>query len=136
MSKLLGNRAVIPHPWMFFLPKVQEHISEKITLLKEDMFFSKNMQTFTISVNTVGIMGKGLASRTKYQFPDVYVLYQDLCRKKKLRMGVPYLYKRSEDFVRTLMEDVPSIVTENGHRWFLLFPTKKPLARKLSYCRD
>ena len=123
MAKVLSNRAVIPHPWMFFLPKFQKNISEKITLLKEDMFFSE-MQTFTISVNTVGIMGKGLASRTKYQSPDVYVLYQDLCRQKKLRMGVPYLYKRSENFVRTLMEDVPSSVTENGHRWFLLFPTK------------
>ncbi len=58
-------------------------------------------------------MGKGLAFSFKCQFPEGYVLYQDLCRQKKLRMGVPYL-----------LEDVPSAVTENGHRWFLLFPTK------------
>ena len=82
------------------------------------------MQTFAISVNTVGIMGKGLASRAKYQFPDVYVLYQDLCRHRKLRMGVPYLYKREENYEKTLIEDGSATVTENGHRWFLLFPTK------------
>ena len=121
--EMIGGLNVIPNPQIFFLPKIKKYISDKITLLKEDMFFSK-MQTFTISVNTVGVMGKGLASRAKYQFPDVYVLYQDICRQKKLKMGVPFLYKRTENFVKTLMEDTSSAVTENGHRWFLLFPTK------------
>ena len=69
-------------------------------------------------------MGKGLASRAKYQFPDVYVKYQDLCRQKKLKMGTPVLYKREENFEKTLLEDKTSITTENGSRWFLLFPTK------------
>ena len=126
LSRILGNISVMCDPWMFFRPRFQEGISDKIILVEGDMFFSE-MQTFTISVNTVGVMGKGLASRAKYQFPDVYVLYQDLCRQKKLKMGVPYLYKRSDNFISTLMEDVPSApstVTENGHRWFLLFPTK------------
>ena len=114
---------IIPNRNMFFLPEYQQYISENITLAKGDMFFSK-MQTFTISVNTVGIMGKGLASRAKYQFPDVYVHYQDFCRQKKLRMGTPFLYKREENFERVLSEDTRSFVTENGSRWFLLFPTK------------
>ncbi len=119
----LGPLNIIPNHKMFFLPDFQKRISDKITLSKGDMFFSK-MQTFTISVNTVGIMGKGLASRTKYQFPDVYVKYQDICRQKKLKMGVPFLYKREENFEKTLLEDTASITTENGNRWFLLFPTK------------
>ena len=126
LSHILGNISVVCDPWMFFLPRFRKSIADKIILVKGDMFFSE-MQTFTISVNTVGIMGKGLASRTKYQAPRVYVLYQNLCRQKKLKMGVPYLYKRSENFITTLMEDVSSVssaVTENGHRWFLLFPTK------------
>ena len=120
---LIGPLNIMPNPWIFFLPKLQKKISSKISLLKEDMFFSK-MQTFTVSVNTVGVMGKGLASRAKYQFPDVYVLYQDLCRQKKLRMGVPFLYKRTEDFIKTLVEDTNFYKTENGRRWFLLLPTK------------
>lgn len=122
-SMSIGALNVIPNPDMFFLPEYQESISSNITLAKGDMFFS-HMQTFTISVNTVGVMGKGLASRTKYQFPDVYVYYQDLCRQKKLLMGRPALYKREEDLMKVLAEDVTSPITENGHRWFLLFPTK------------
>ena len=122
-SDIVGPLNIIPNRKMFFLPDFQKRISDKITLAKGDMFFSK-MQTFTISVNTVGIMGKGLASRTKYQFPDVYVTYQDICRQKKLKMGLPFLYKREENFEKTLLEDTASAITKNGNRWFLLFPTK------------
>ena len=105
------------------IPEQNLNDQAQVTLKKGDMFFSE-METFTISVNTVGVMGKGLASRSKNQFPDVYTEYQSLCRQKKLKMGTPVLYKREANFVRMLMEDVPSIVPENGHRWFLLFPTK------------
>ncbi len=119
----IGPLNIMPNPNMFFLPEFQKSLSSHITLAKGDMFFSK-MQTFTISVNTVGVMGKGLASRAKYQFPDVYVHYQDLCRQKKLKMGIPFLYKREGNFIKTLMEDTRTVETENGSRWFLLFPTK------------
>ena len=122
-KEFIGPINVIPSPRMFFLPDYQKKISKNITLVKGDMFFS-DMQTFTISVNTVGVMGKGLASRSKYQFPDVYVHYQDLCRNKTLKMGTPVLYKRNENFEMTLMENSNATITENGHRWFLLFPTK------------
>ena len=123
LKKVLSNIAVIPQPWLFFLPKLEVKVSKKITLIQEDMFFSK-LQTFTVSVNTMGVMGKGLASRAKYQFPDVYVKYQDLCRNKKLKMGQPFLYKREEDFEKILAEDTGKPITENGRKWFLLFPTK------------
>ena len=122
--EIIGPLNVIPNSGMFFSPQYEKKISDKISLLKSDMFFS-NMQTFTVSVNTVGVMGKGLASRAKYQFPDVYVQYQDLCKQKKLRMGVPVLYKREENFEKMLSEDTEHFVTENGNRWFLLFPTKE-----------
>ena len=122
-SMPIGGLNIIPNSKMFFLPEYQKRISKQITLAKGDMFFSK-MKTFTVSVNTVGIMGKGLASRAKYQFPDVYVLYQDLCRQKKLKMGTPFLYKREENFERSLSEDTQTFITENGNRWFLMFPTK------------
>ena len=118
-----GALNVIPNRKMFFQPEYQNQISSNIILKKGDMFFSQ-MQTFTISVNVVGVMGKGLASRAKYQFPDVYVLYQDICRQRQLKMGIPYLYKRENNFEKSLLEDTKTITTENGHRWFLLFPTK------------
>jgi O-acetyl-ADP-ribose deacetylase (regulator of RNase III) len=115
---------VIPEPHMFFQPTRRSTITQHMFLVEGDMFFS-NMQTLTVSVNTVGIMGKGLASRAKYQFPDVYVVYQDACRSKKLQMGKPYLYKR-ESFVDEELADEPSsLSTPNSSKWFLLFATKK-----------
>ena len=66
--------AVIPQPGMFFEPTSRIELTQQLVLVKGDMFFSR-MHTLTVSVNCVGVMGKGLASRAKYQFPDVYVLY-------------------------------------------------------------
>jgi len=67
VKKLTGGRGipVIPEPSMFFLPSRKINLTRNLSLVEGDMFFSR-MQTLTISVNTVGVMGKGLASRTKY----------------------------------------------------------------------
>jgi len=115
---------VIPESNMFFFPKKQYQVAQKLFLAEGDMFFS-TMQTLTVSVNTVGIMGKGLASRAKYQFPDVYVVYQDACRKKRLKMGTPYLYKRESSFDEVLFDEPGTLGTPNGIKWFFLFPTKR-----------
>lgn len=120
------NIQVIPEPQMFFRPIRRHRLTAQLNLAEGDMFFS-TMQTLTVSVNTVGIMGKGVASRAKYQFPDVYVTYQDACRKKRLEMGKPYLYKREASLDIDLIDilDHPSeIQTINDVKWFLLFPTK------------
>ena len=127
-SKVTGitNKEFIFETRTFFLPSFGRKLSDRISLLKGDMFFS-SMQTFTISVNTVGIMGKGLASRAKYQFPDAYVRYQDDCKSKKLKPGKPTLYKRSMRIEEELADDASQLKPErlNGHRWFLFFPTKR-----------
>lgn len=115
---------VVPEPAMFFIPAMRKKITDHLSLAEGDMLFS-NMQTLTVSVNTVGIMGKGLASRTKYQFPDVYVTYQDACRRKTLRMGKPFLYKRETSFDDELADEPSSVLTPNGIKWFLLFATKR-----------
>jgi hypothetical protein len=109
---------------MFFLPAKRYRITETLYLAEGDMFFSK-MQTLTISVNVVGIMGKGLASRAKYQFPDVYVVYQDACRKKWLKIDKPYLYKREASFEDELFDEPGSYINSNEAKWFLLFATKR-----------
>ncbi len=122
---LIGAKPpVIPEPRMFFLPVHQYRITRTLSLAEGDMFFS-TLQTLTVSVNTVGIMGKGLASRAKYQFPDVYVRYQDECRRKSLAMGKPFLYKREASFDEELVDEPRSISTPNGVKWFLLFATKR-----------
>lgn len=118
-----SNIPVIPEPKMFFLPSRRHTVARHLFLVEGDMFFS-TMHTLTVSVNTVGIMGKGLASRAKYQFPDVYVRYQDACRRKWLQMGKPYLYKREASLDDELFDEPGTLTTPNGAKWFLLFATK------------
>jgi hypothetical protein len=117
------NIRIIPEPEMFFLPSRRKIITNNLSWVEGDMFFSR-MQTLTISVNTIGVMGKGLASRAKYQFPDVYVKYQDLCKNGILKMGKPYLYKRETSLDSILAEEGEKLNNINSHNWFLLFPTK------------
>lgn len=113
----------IYEPTMFFQPTRVYKITSSLFIMEGDMFFSR-AQTLTVSVNTVGIMGKGVASRAKYQFPDVYVHYQDLCRRRQLRMGKPVLYKREKSFDFELADEPASLENANSETWFLLFPTK------------
>jgi len=116
--------SIIYEPRMFFQHSVVKSLTNKLFLVRGDMFFSR-MQTITVSVNVVGIMGKGVASRAKYQFPDVYVYYQDLCRKRQLKMGTPLLYKREASTDYQLADEPSTLSCANSETWFLLFPTKR-----------
>ena len=118
------NIPVVPQPNMFFKPSRKIEIAPSLFVTDGDMFFSR-MQTLTISVNCVGVMGKGLASRTKWQFPDVYVQYQYACRSRALRMGKPYLYKREGSLDYQLADEPTTLKNGNGATWFLLFATKQ-----------
>jgi len=123
-QKISYKISVVTEPKMFFSNPLIVQLAPNLSVFKGDMFFSK-MHTLTISVNIVGIMGKGLASRAKYQFPDVYVHYQDLCRKKILRMGKPFLYKKETSLDYILADESETLKNDNGATWFLLFPTKR-----------
>jgi len=123
-QKISHRISVVTEPKMFFSNPLIVQLAQNFSVFKGDMFFSK-MHTLTISVNIVGIMGKGLASRAKYQFPDVYVRYQDLCRMKILRMGRPYLYKKETSLDYILADESETLKNDNGATWFLLFPTKR-----------
>jgi O-acetyl-ADP-ribose deacetylase (regulator of RNase III) len=115
---------VIPMPGMFFQPVRAKVLTPQLAVLEGDMFFSR-MQTITVSVNTMGIMGKGVASRAKYQFPGVYVKYQEECRSRQLKMGKPYLYKREESIDLELLDEPASSSCPITPTWFLLFATKR-----------
>jgi len=115
---------VVVEPFMFFQPRREGRITQKLSWVDGDLFFSQ-MQTLTISVNTVGVMGKGLASRAKYQFADVYVVYQEVCRKKILQLGKPYLYRREVSLDIDLVDEPNTLSNPNAMKWFLLFPTKR-----------
>jgi O-acetyl-ADP-ribose deacetylase (regulator of RNase III)/uncharacterized protein YwgA len=71
-----------------------------------DIFESK-AQTLVNTVNTVGVMGKGLALAFKEQFPDMYDDYRKRCESGMVKLGKPYLYART------------------ATPWVLNFPTKE-----------
>lgn len=62
------------------------------------------------TVNTVGVMGKGIALMFKEAFPDNFRVYDKACKRKEVRVGHMF-------------------VTENlalgGPRWLINFPTKQ-----------
>ena len=126
VSEKVGSRSisVISEPKMFFQPNSRNKIGDNISVINGDMFFS-TLQTLTISVNLQGVMGKGLASRAKYQFPDVYVAYQDACRSRRITEIKPYLYKREGSLDEELADFGADLTTPNAVKWFLLFATKR-----------
>ena len=79
----------------------------KITVLIGDLFES-HAQTLTNTVNTVGVMGKGIALQFKKRYPNMYNDYLHRCDQKSVKIGEPYLFKGS------LFD-----------KWVLNFPTKE-----------
>ena len=67
---------------------------------------SSQAQTVVNTVNTVGVMGKGLASEFKARHPDMFRAYKKLCKEGKLDIGLLWLWRAPD-------------------RWILNFPTKK-----------
>ena len=126
VMQTVGERqiSVETEPHMFFQPGSSIRIGDNISIIDGDIFFSC-MQTLTITVNLQRVMGKGLALRTKYQFPDVYVKYEDACRQKKIRTRRPYLYKRETSFNQELGYPSSPRSTPDAVKWFLLFATKE-----------
>ena len=128
VQEIVGNCEITVRskPDLFFQPNKRTKIGKNISLIDGgDMFFSE-LQTLTVTVNLQGVMGKGLALRTREQFPDVYVEYEKACRAKKITSARPYIYKREASVVDELMDFKPhSVSIKNPMKWFLLFATKR-----------
>lgn len=57
-----------------------------IKFLKGDLLQS-DAQALVNTVNTVGVMGKGIALQFKNQYPHNYKIYKDACKKGELKVG-------------------------------------------------
>jgi len=64
-----------------------------IRVLIGDIFESQ-AQTLVNTVNTVGVMGKGVALGFRKHFPDMYEDYVRRCANHEVVLGRPYLYRR------------------------------------------
>lgn len=62
------------------------------------------------AVNTVGVMGKGIALMFKERFPENFAAYQVACNAGKVEVGKMFV---------TEVEEL------DGLRWIINFPTKK-----------
>lgn len=54
---------------------------------KEGSIFDSGAQALVNPVNTVGVMGKGLALEFKNRFFDNFIVYKSACDKGELRVG-------------------------------------------------
>ena len=65
-----------------------------IRVLIGDIFESK-AQTLVNTVNTVGVMGKGVALGFRKRFPEMFEDYVRRCERREVQLGRPYLYRRA-----------------------------------------
>lgn len=82
----------------------QELFQTVITFLQSSVFESP-AQTLVNTVNTVGVMGKGIAKQFKTRYPDMYKQYREICDLRGLEIGELHLWR-------------------GDNRWVLNFPTK------------
>lgn len=76
-----------------------------LTYLRGDLL-SSPAQVLVNTVNTVGVMGKGIAFQFKNKYPNMFIAYREACEKHLLDVGKLYLWKSPK-------------------KWVLMFPTKK-----------
>ncbi len=59
-------------------------------------------QTVVNTVNTVGVMGKGIAKAYKERYPKMYRRYRELCKAGKFEIGQLWLWKGNGQWVLNL----------------------------------
>jgi O-acetyl-ADP-ribose deacetylase (regulator of RNase III) len=89
-----------------------------LVYLESDLFTSP-AQTLVNTVNTEGVMGKGVAKTFKQKYPEMFAEYKRLCDRKELRIGTLMLWRGAD-------------------HWILNFPTKTTwrLPSRLSYVEE
>ena len=68
--------------------------------------FDSPAQTLVNAVNTVGVMGKGVAAEFKKRYPTMYETYRRSCKEGTLTVGKLQLHRSAD-------------------KWILNFPTKE-----------
>jgi O-acetyl-ADP-ribose deacetylase (regulator of RNase III) len=59
----------------------------------EGNIFDSPAQVVTNTVNTVGVMGKGIALEYKKRFPKMFLDYEARCKNGAVEIGKPYLWE-------------------------------------------
>lgn len=71
-----------------------------------DDIFKVDANIYVITVNCIGVMGKGLAKSFRVKYPELYERYKRDCRKGTIGIGRPVIYEHE------------------SQKRFMMFPTK------------
>ena len=63
---------------------------------------TSSAQTVVNTVNTVGVMGKGLAAAFKERYPEMFHDYKNVCKNGSLEPGSSWLWKGDDQWVLNL----------------------------------
>lgn len=77
-----------------------------------------NVEALVNTVNTVGVMGKGIALQFKERFPINFKIYADACKKGNVKTGLLLVVKEN---------------TMQGEKYIINFPTKTEWFKKSQY---
>ena len=65
----------------------------------EGNIFESPAQVIVNTVNTVGVMGKGIALEFKKRYPDMFIAYRAACEKHQLTAGKLMLRRAPDHWV-------------------------------------
>ena len=72
-----------------------------VQILSGNLFDSQH-QTLTNAVNTVGVMGAGIAKEFKARYPAMYQDYKERCERGEVKTGEPYVWSSSNEAQKVL----------------------------------
>src|SRR6266404_2435331 len=90
---------------------------------KQGNLLESRAQALVNTVNTVGVMGKGIALMFKDRFKDNFKRYAAACKSKEVQIGKMFVTSADE---------------MDGPKWIVNFPTKKDwrAPSKLEWIRE
>jgi O-acetyl-ADP-ribose deacetylase (regulator of RNase III) len=88
--------------------------------------FDSQAEALVNAVNTVGVMGRGVALEFKHRFPENYRAYRAACKREEIVVGKMFTFELNRE---TSLE---------RPRWIINFPTKQHWRNpsKLEFVRD
>lgn len=89
-----------------------------IKYIEGDIFVS-DAQALVNTVNTVGVMGKGVALQFKKAFPNNFKAYFEACKREEIRIGKLFVFRDSN--------------LNMGNKIIINFPTKKDWRKPSEY---
>lgn len=85
-------------------------LNESMINITEGNLLKAPVEALVNTVNTVGVMGKGIALQFRQAYPEMYRAYEKACDAKDVRLGLMQVF------------DLGGLV--GGPRWIINFPTK------------